>query len=257
MAEVNTIQILNIPIYNKNIGICSQHILDKCSYPLLENLCMSATGAHGLVYAQSNTNFFSILSRFYLNLPDGTPSVWVGKLKGAKKMKRCYGPDFFRTILTNTKDLPIRHFFCGGNEGVAEELKIMCQQKFENFNICGTYCPPFLATDQYNYEEIAEKINTTNASIVWIGLSTPKQEVFAYNLSKYTDVHFIICVGAAFDFHTDKVKQAPKLIQKIGMEWFFRLCMEPKRLFKRYIEIVPKFIYFNILDFTGNLKPNK
>ena len=100
----------------------------------------------------------------------------------------------------------------------------------------------------YDYPAIAQTINETKANIVWIGLSTPKQEIFAANLSKYTKVDFICCVGAAFDFHIGNVKQAPSWIQKIGMEWFFRLLMEPKRLWKRYFEIVPLFIYYNFAD---------
>ena len=79
-------------------------------------------------------------------------------------------------------------------------------------------------------------------------MSTPKQEFFANNLSKYTHAKFIITVGAAFDFHIGKVKQAPFWIQNIGMEWFFRLIMEPKRLWKRYFEIVPLFIYYNFVE---------
>jgi len=97
-------------------------------------------------------------------------------------------------------------------------------------------------------KELAEKINTVNTNIVWIGLITPKQEIFAYCLSKSTNVNFICTVGAAFDFHKGKVKQAPRWVQRIGMEWFFRLIMEPKRLWKRYFEIVPLFIWYNLIE---------
>ena len=126
--------------------------------------------------------------------------------------------------------------------GVAEELKNVCGQTFNNNNIEGFYSPPFREMSDDEMKGFRKKFNNKNTDIVWIGLSTPKQEIFAYRLSKYTKVHFIITVGAAFDFYTGKVKQAPKYIQKAGLEWLFRLLMEPKRLWKRYFEIVPLFI---------------
>ena len=96
-------------------------------------------------------------------------------------------------------------------------------------------------------------INETGANIVWIGLSTPKQELFASRLSEYAKVDYICCVGAAFDFHIGNVRQAKGWIQKIGMEWFFRLLMEPKRLWKRYFEIVPLFIYYNFAELINGI----
>jgi N-acetylglucosaminyldiphosphoundecaprenol N-acetyl-beta-D-mannosaminyltransferase len=96
---------------------------------------------------------------------------------------------------------------------------------------------------------LGQQISASDADVVWIGLSTPKQEQFAWQLRKYARVHFIITVGAAFDFHTDRLKRTPSWIQKIGMEWCYRLLSEPKRLYKRYLEIVPLFIYYNFKEF--------
>src|SRR5690606_709595 len=146
------------------------------------------------------------------------------------KMERCYGPDFFRETMVATNQKEIKHFFCGGKDGIAEELKKVCETKFANFNVVGTFSPPFREMKDDELKELAAKINALNTNIVWIGLSTPKQEIFAYSLSKFTNVNFICTVGAAFDFHTGKVKQAPSWVQKMGLEWFFRLLMEPKRL---------------------------
>jgi len=214
-----------------------------------KNLCISATGAHGIVHSNDHIKFKKVLQSFYLNLPDGMPNVWIGKLKGKKNAERCYGPDFFADLLKATSNKNINHFFCGGKEDVASKLKSACENKFGNYNIVGTFSPPFLPIDQYDYAQIAEKITNYKTDIVWIGISTPKQEQFAYHLSKHTKVKYIITVGAAFDFHIGAIKQAPSWIQKIGMEWFFRLLVEPKRLFKRYFYIVPKYIYLNLLDF--------
>ena len=241
-------KVLNINLYDLGLGNAVKEIILKCQNIERLNLCISATGAHGLIVAYNDENFKKVLDYFFISLPDGMPGVWVGRLKGAENMSRCYGPDFFRDIMIESSKKNIKHFFCGGKEGVAEQLKIECARKFRNNNVVGTFSPPFREMSDEELNILAQTINNLDVDIVWIGLSTPKQEIFAYRLSKYTNVKFICTVGAAFDFHTGNVPQAPKFIQKIGMEWFFRLLMEPKRLYKRYIEIVPKFIIYNLIE---------
>ncbi|HEU5290199.1 MAG TPA: WecB/TagA/CpsF family glycosyltransferase [Cyclobacteriaceae bacterium] len=242
------VEVLGVPLFASNIESATALVIEACQSTNKNNYCISATGAHGLVFAKKNKVFEDTLKSFFINLPDGMPGVWVGKMKGSKGMKRCYGPDFFLHMMTSTKNLAITHFFCGGNEGIANQLKEAVAQKFANTNVVGTFCPPFKDIRDYDYKGIADQINQTKANIVWIGLSTPKQELFAKNLSQFTKVDFIITVGAAFDFHTDRVTQAPRLLQKAGLEWFFRFLMEPKRLYKRYLEIVPMFIYYNLKE---------
>lgn len=242
------VKVLGISLYHADIPSAIDVVLTKIFSERKNNHCISASGAHGIIYANKNDNFKIILNQFFLNLPDGMPSVWIGKLKGAKKMKRCYGPDFFKDLLLASAGKPIKHFFCGGKEGVANELKRQCGIKFNNYDIVGTFCPPFRKMSQEEFTELGQQINSSGADIVWIGLSTPKQEEFAWQLRQYVNVHFIITVGAAFDFHTGRLKQTPSWIQKIGMEWFYRLLSEPKRLYKRYFEIVPLFIYYNFKE---------
>ncbi len=241
------VEILNIKLYNNTLNKAVNSVSDLCS-SIPQNRCMSATGAHGLVYAYKNTKFKEVLDNFFMNLPDGMPGVWIGRLKGATEMMRCYGPDFFREVLIATKGQNIRHYFCGGKEGIADKLKTICEERFGNKNVVGTHSPPFRDLTDEELKNLAMDINSKKTNIVWIGLSTPKQEIFAYRLSKFTNVNFICTVGAAFDFHTGKVREAPKWIQKIGMEWFFRLIMEPRRLWKRYIEIIPLFIWYNLSE---------
>ncbi|MEO9476973.1 MAG: WecB/TagA/CpsF family glycosyltransferase [Cyclobacteriaceae bacterium] len=248
---MNTVRVLDIPLFASNIRSAAVIVLESKD-AVVRNFCISATGAHGLVYSRKNLAFRNILESFYLNLPDGMPGVWVGKIKGAKNMQRCYGPNFFRDVMLLSANTCLKHFLCGGKEGVANRLKSACETKFKNNNIVGTYCPPFETVEKYDYAGIASFVNSVKPDVVWIGLSTPKQEQFAFHLSKHTDVKFIICVGAAFDFHIGNVKQAPAWIQKAGMEWLFRLFTEPKRLWRRYFEVVPMFIYYNFAElFSG------
>lgn len=245
------VKVLDVPLYDR----CIDDAVNEIVTGLLQNdtptlpLCISATGAHGLVEANKDNVFKQVLSRFHMNLPDGMPAVWVGRLKGAKQMKRCYGPDFFEAMMKATANKPIHHFFCGGKEGVAEELKQVVGRKFMNHGVTGVFCPPFRDMSTTEMEALGQQIQQSGAHIVWIGLSTPRQEKFATRLVQYTQTRCIITVGAAFDFHTGRVKQAPKWMQNMGLEWFFRVLMEPKRLYKRYLEIVPKFIWLNIKEF--------
>lgn len=210
------LRILDIHIFDKSVNDAVKNIIQNIEENNRKNYCVSATSAHGLIIAQNNEQFRNVLDLFYMNLPDGMPVVWVGKLKGAKKMERCYGPDFFREVLITSKDKDINHYFCGGKDGVAEELKGVCEKYFINHNIVGTFSPPFREMTDGELKDLADQIEKSNADVVWIGMSTPKQELFAYRLSRYTKVYFICTVGAAFDFHTGRVIQAPKFIQKSG-----------------------------------------
>ena len=217
--------------------------------PTSRNRIITATGVHGVITARTDADFNRILNHpNTFNLPDGMPTVWVAKAKGAKHIERCFGPFVFAEIMQKTAKTELKHYLCGGNEGVAERLKQSCEQRFKNFNIAGTHCPPFREITDDEFQNLANEINALETDIVWIGISTPKQEKFAWRLSQYTNVKALITVGAAFDYHTDSIRPAPRWVQNIGMEWFFRLTMEPKRLWKRYAEIVPKFIFFGFLD---------
>jgi N-acetylglucosaminyldiphosphoundecaprenol N-acetyl-beta-D-mannosaminyltransferase len=207
---------------------------------------VSATRAHGIVFANKHSSFKEILNNFYCNLPDGMPIVWVGHLKGQKEMQRCTGLDTFQEVMTSSASYPIKHFFCGGKQGIALQLQEASSQKLGNANVVGTYSPPFTEMTYEEFAVLGAIINASGANVVWIGLSTPKQEIFAANLAKHVNVNYIITVGAVFDFFTGNLKRAPNWIQKFGLEWLYRLLKEPRRLFKRYAEIVPMFVWLNI-----------
>ena len=247
--------VLQVDLYDAGLDSAVQEFLSQCESTLPRtSKCISATGAHGLVTAFKEPEFKEVLDSFYWNLPDGMPGVWICKLKGARQMTRCYGPDFFREVFSHSADSPVKHFLCGGQEGVADELKAAVGRKFGNYQVAGTFCPPFREMSDDEFRALADRINSSGANIVWIGLSTPKQERFARRLAPWVKVNFIVTVGAAFDFHTDRVAQAPRWMQQLSLEWFFRLMSEPKRLYKRYLEIVPLFIVLNLKEFFSPVK---
>lgn len=248
-------KVLQVDLYDAGLRSAVDEVIRQCSPSLPRlNRCISATDAHGLVTAYREPAFKAILNSFYWILPDGMPSVWIGKLKGAKAMTRCYGPDFFRYVFEDSAPTSVKHFLCGGQEGVAEELKTAVGRKFGNYQVAGTFCPPFREVLDDELRALAATINQSGANIVWIGISTPKQERFAHRLAQWTTVNFIVTVGAAFDFHTDRVTQAPNWMQRLSLEWIFRLTMEPKRLYKRYLKVVPLFILFNIKEIFSPAK---
>jgi N-acetylglucosaminyldiphosphoundecaprenol N-acetyl-beta-D-mannosaminyltransferase len=245
------VNVLGVPFYDRDIGSAVEMIARDLWSPTLQNRCISATGAHGLVEAHKDPVFRQVLHSFFINLPDGMPVVWIGRLKGAKSIQRCYGPDFFAALMKATAQMPVAHFLCGGKEGVALQLQQACKDKFDNHHVTGTFCPPFREMTDEEMKDLAGRITESGAQVVWIGLGCPKQEKFAARLSRFTRTGYIVAVGAAFDFHTGNLRQAPKWVQNIGFEWLFRLLMEPKRLYRRYLEVVPMFIWLNLKEFAG------
>lgn len=241
------IKVLGIDMYVGNVKLLINEFVDqiKNKTSSKKNHLISVADAHCLVEANLNKDFSSILSHFHYVLPDGLPSVWVGRYKGARGMSRCTGADTFQTFMELAANEPVNHFFCGGKEGIAARLKDTCNHRFNNPHIVGIYTPPFRPLNEMEWSELADQINASAANVVWIGLSSPKQEAFALALSKRVNVDYIITVGAVFDFFTGEKKRAPKWMQENGLEWFYRLMQEPIRLFPRYGIVVPMFIYLN------------
>ena len=147
------IQVLSTQLYDAGLETAVGELIAQVTTPgLLKNKCVSATGAHGMITAMHEPDFQRVLDTFYWNLPDGMPGVWVGRMKGADHMDRCYGPDFFKRVFEESADKPVRHFLCGGKDGVADSLKTAVADKFNNHNVVGTYCPPFrtLTDDEFS-----------------------------------------------------------------------------------------------------------
>lgn len=201
------------------------------------------TGVHGIIEARDDPRLQCILNNAFLCVPDGMPTVWIGHLKGHQTMRRVYGPDLMLAIMEATQGSNIRHFFYGGSSGVAEELKANLEKKFFGLQIVGTYSPPFRPLDANEILHLQNLISTSRPHIVWVGLSTPKQELFMAEFLPQLDTCLMIGVGAAFDFHTGRVRQAPLWIRHNGLEWLFRLVQEPERLWRRYLKIVPRFLW--------------
>ncbi|MGN6552349.1 MAG: WecB/TagA/CpsF family glycosyltransferase [Verrucomicrobiota bacterium] len=240
-AGIERVNVLGVGLSAINLEVARQTISDALARKTKGYICV--TGVHGVMEAQSDESFRGILNGAFLNTPDGVPMVWMGKLQGFKSMARVYGPDLMLLISDTMRTKGCTHFLYGGAEGVADELKHRLETKFPGIKIVGTYTPPFRPLNAAEEADLCQRVNELKPDILWVGLSTPKQEKFMAQYSPKLDVTLMFGVGAAFDFHAGRVRQAPRWMQRSGLEWFFRLCCEPKRLWRRYLKNNPVFLW--------------
>ena len=204
---------------------------------------VTVTGVHGVSEAQNDSALRDIFNRALLVTPDGMPMVWMGKLQGHHSIRRVYGPDLMLNLCEHSVAEGLSHFLYGGVPGVAEELKRKLEGRFPGLKIVGTCTPPFRPLNDAELHDLQERVRLVRPDFFWVGLSTPKQERFmAQHISILPEAKIFIGVGAAFDLLTGRVRQAPRWMQSAGLEWFFRLIQEPKRLWKRYLVSNPLFI---------------
>jgi N-acetylglucosaminyldiphosphoundecaprenol N-acetyl-beta-D-mannosaminyltransferase len=200
------------------------------------------TGVHGVIESQDDPALRAVLCDSGLTTPDGMPLVWLSKLHGFGHVGRVYGPDLMLAVCAHSVEKGYRHFLYGGDEGVAETLAARLRERFPGVQIVGAYAPPFRPLTAEEDAGIVRMINEARADIVWVGLSTPKQERWMAAHHGRITAPVMVGVGAAFDFHAGRKKQAPRWMQRSGLEWSFRLLQEPKRLWRRYLINNPKFI---------------
>ena len=209
------------------------------------------TGVHGVSEAQTDPRFRRILNQAFLNTPDGMPMVWMGRWQGFRDMARVYGPDLMLRVCDYTRARGFSHFFYGGAPGVAEELKRRLEQQLPGLKIVGCYTPPFRPLSEQEEADLQRQVAALKPDIVWVGLSTPKQEKFMAEHWKGLEATLFFGVGAAFDFHTGRVRQAPRWMRRSGLEWLFRLVCEPRRLWKRYLKNNPLFVFRAACQLAG------
>jgi N-acetylglucosaminyldiphosphoundecaprenol N-acetyl-beta-D-mannosaminyltransferase len=173
---------------------------------------------------------------------DGVPLVWVSWLRGAHGAQRVCGPDVLATLADRGRELNLRHYFLGGEPGVADELRHRLEIRFPGFVGVGSYSPPFRLLTAEENEAIVRKVNAARPDVLWIGLGSPKQEIWAASNEGRLEARLIMPVGAAFNFHSGRVPRAPKWMRQAGLEWLFRLAMEPRRLLGRYVTTNSRFV---------------
>lgn len=198
---------------------------------------------HTVMECQRDPRLREIVNAAGLRTPDGMPLVWLSRRAGHGHVGRVYGPDLMLELAGRSVETGHRHFFYGGAPGVADDLARSLTQRFPGLNVAGTYTPPTLPVGVIESDDTIQLINVSNADIVWVGMGTPKQDWWVATHRALLGAPVLIAVGAAFDFHTGRVRQAPKWMQKSGLEWLFRLSQDPKRLWERYTLDNVKFLF--------------
>lgn len=183
-----------------------------------------------------------------LATPDGMPVVWMGKMRGYKNIKRVYGPDLMRNICDVSRIKGYKNYFYGSSGNVLNKLKKNLNKKYPGLIISGMYSPPFRQLTKEEDDKIVEEINGNGPDIIWVGLGSPKQDLWMYEHRNRVNAPVMIGVGAAFDFIARVKPQAPPWIRNNGFEWLFRLVTEPRRLWRRYLIDNSLFIYYIMLD---------
>ena len=153
------------------------------------------TGVHGIMEAQSDPQFRDILNRSFLTTPDGMPTVWLGRVHGLKKMNRVYGPDYMLGLCELSVPRGYRHFLYGGKPGVAEDLRAELTRRFPGLKIVGTYTPPFRPLNSAEEDDLRWQLETSQADVLWCGLSTPKQERFMAAYCRRLPVNLMVGWG--------------------------------------------------------------
>lgn len=212
---------------------------------------ITVTGVHGVIESQDDEPLRRIHNASLLSTPDGMPMVWMGRFAGHRSMGRVYGPDLMERVFEWSRTSGATHYFYGGNTGVAQELKVRLEQRFPGLRVVGTFTPPFRPLNEGERRALTVEVAQARPDFLWVGLSTPKQERFMAEYAPQLEARILVGVGAAFDFFTGRVPQAPRWIQRSGFEWLYRMSRDFKRLWPRYSRIVPRFLWGAALQLAG------
>ncbi len=200
------------------------------------------TGVHGIMESRRDPELRRIHAEAGLVTPDGMPAVWCAHWAGAKHVERVYGPDLMVAVLARAEEEGWRSFFYGGKEGVPDALAARLWQRFPGLQVCGTYSPPFRPLTGDEQEAVVRRIEDARPDLVWVGLSTPKQERWMAEFRPRLSAAALLGVGAAFDIHAGLLRQAPAWMRRRGLEWLYRVYREPRRLWRRYLRNNPAFV---------------
>jgi N-acetylglucosaminyldiphosphoundecaprenol N-acetyl-beta-D-mannosaminyltransferase len=200
------------------------------------------TGVHGVMEAQRDPELVRIHNESGLTTPDGMPMVWAARYAGASNVQRVYGPDLMLAVCARAAERGWAGYLYGSSDEVLERLRDNLCDRFPGLRVVGVHSPPFRELTPEEDDAEIQAINESGAQIVWVGLSTPKQERWMAAHAGRVNAPVLIGVGAAFDIHAGTARQAPRWMQRSGLEWLFRLASEPRRLWRRYMINNPRFL---------------
>lgn len=235
-----TIDLLGVPVSAINMAQALDVIDGWVAARDPHYVCV--TSAHPVTESLDKPDLREIFQKAGMVTPDGMPLVWWLRWHGQKHADRVYGPDLLLEVCGRSLEKGYRHYFYGGAPGVPEELAARLAARFPGLQVAGTYSPPFRPLTPEEDAEISMRLRDSRADILWVGISSPRQEYWMSAHVGKVGCPVLIGVGAAFDFHSGRKRQAPRWIQRSGLEWLFRLLNEPRRLWQRYLLGYPRFV---------------
>jgi len=242
-------EVLGISIESTNMELALKRIESDLELRRKGYICMA--GVHGIMEAHRDSRLAAIYAGSSMTLPDGTPTVWVGRWQGCRHMRQVAGPELMLEVFRRKEFADFTHFLYGGEEHVAEQLRERLTSSFPWARIIGTYTPPFRDLSQEEERGLITRVRHLKPDIIWVGISTPKQERFMHRYLHRLDTTLMFGVGAAFDFHTGRIQDAPRWIKRAGVQWLHRLIQEPRRLWKRYLHNNSTFLWHIALQLSG------
>lgn len=246
--QVEKANVFGITIDAVNMPTAVSRVFDALHRPP-SFVCLA--GAHGIVEARRNVKLALAYREAALVLPDGMPAVWIGRAQGFKRMDRVFGPDLMLEVIAASEKSGESHFLLGGKPGVCLDLQSVLQRRFPGARIVGTYTPPFRELTKHEEMTLRSQLQACRPDFIWIGLSTPKQEIFMRRYRNVLSASVMIGVGAAFDFHTGRISDSPAWAKRAGLQWLHRLLQEPRRLWKRYLRTNSIFLGLVALHILG------
>lgn len=243
-----TSKVISSPISVSNVSDTSSHIIALAHDSIMSYVCIA--NVHMLVTAKSNECLRSAMETAVIVTSDGVPLVWELKRQGFKEAERVSGPDLMVELCERAQGEQLPIYFYGGAPLVVEKMEERLADQFPNLKIAGIESPPMLPDKPVVNQVVVNRIKDSGAKIIFVGLGCPKQELWMHAYSPHIPA-VLIGVGAAFDFFAGTVKRAPLWMQKSGMEWFYRLCSEPGRLWKRYLVTNTLFVWYWLLERLG------
>lgn len=238
--NVQSVLILGLPVSLIDMDVALETIYSWAAAGKSNYICVR--DVHGLMLSIEDPEIMRIHQAAAMVTPDGMPIVWAARRRSGLHVERVCGSDLVEALCNRGLPEGLSHYFYGGKAGTAEKLISNLKEKYRGISIAGYHSPPFRPLLEEEDAEVVRQINKSGANIVWVGLSTPKQELWMRDHVNLIRGATLIGVGAAFDFHAGIVKRAPKWMQKTGFEWLHRLASEPRRLWRRYLVVAPKFL---------------
>ena len=246
--------VLGVRVEALNMAMALAHIQNALAAHRKGYVCMA--GVHGIMEAQRHPEVRRAFANAFLSLPDGMPTVWVGRSQGLSWMQRVAGPDLMLEVFGRKELAGFTHFLYGGKPGVAQTLSDNLTRRFPWARVIGTYTPPFRELTLTEEQHLARTVRRLKPSIIWVGISSPRQEMFMHRYLPMLDTTLMFGVGAAFDFHTGRISDCADWIKRAGLQWLHRLVQDPRRLLWRYVRNNPAFVWRIALQMAGIGKPH-